>query len=182
MRENNLARRYALGLLKTLASESEYTAIRSELIFFKQILVKNDEFKSGLESTLFSMEQKQELLDAIQEKSKFQDKTYNFLLTILEENRIKILDAILQVLENLWLEKNGVEQLTVFSAIHLNENLEAKLIGQLEKAFRKKKILLNKKIDKSLIAGIKIQKGSVFYDFSIAGNLNKLRESLLEES
>jgi len=181
LRENNLARRYALGLLKTLASESEYTAIRSELIFFKQILIKNDEFKSGLESTLFSMDQKQELLDAIQGKSKFQDKTYNFLLTILEENRIKILDAILQVLENLWLEKNGIEQLTVFSAIHLNENLEAELIGQLEKAFRKK-ILLNKKIDESLIAGIKIQKGSVFYDFSIAGNLNKLRESLLEES
>lgn len=181
MRENNLARRYALGLLKTVSSEGEYTTLHDEVLFFKKLLAENEDFRSGLESTLFSMEQKEELLNAIHQKVQFNQKTYNFLMTVLEENRVQILDSIIEVLEKLWLEQNHIEKLTVYSPIPLTETLEAKLVDKLSKAFHKK-ILLDKKIDKSLIAGIKIQKGSVFYDFSIAGNLNKLRESLLEDN
>ena len=79
LKENNLARRYALGMLKTVRDEAEYKILRNEVIFFKKLLSENEDFKSGLESTLFSMDQKQQLLDVINQKTKFQQKTYNFL-------------------------------------------------------------------------------------------------------
>ena len=58
---------------------------------------------------------------------------------------------------------------------------EKKLIDELEKSYNKK-VVIEKEVDKSLIAGIKIQRGSIFYDFSVNGNLNKLKHALTEEN
>ena len=102
-------------------------------------------------------------------------------MVLTEKNRMIFLDVIIKLLEELWFERNGVEKLKILSAVKLSKKLEQKLIKNLEKSFNKK-IVLEKEIDKSLIAGIKIQKGSIFYDFSIEGNLSKLKDSLLEEN
>ena len=54
------------------------------------------------------------------------------------------------------------------------------LIKNLEESFNKK-IIIEKEVDPSLIAGIKIQRGLVYYDFSIQGNLKKLKEALVAD-
>jgi ATP synthase F1 delta subunit len=180
LKESSIAKRYAEGLIKTLASENEYLAIKHELEEFLNVLNSIDEFRAGMETLLFSKGQKKEVLDSINQKMTFNKKTYQFLLTILEENRLIFLDTIIQLLEKLWFEKSGIEKLQVFSAIPLSARLEKQLITNLETAFNKK-IIIEKKQDPSLIAGIKIQRGLVFYDFSIEGNLKKLKEALLAD-
>jgi len=180
LKESRIARRYAEGLIKTLADENEYLTIRRELQEFLNMLKSIDEFRAGMETPLFSKSQKKEILDSIHQKITFTKKTYRFLLTVVEENRLIFLDAIIQLLEKLWFEKNGIEKLQVFSAIPLSAKLEKQLIENLEAAFDKK-IVIEKEIDPSLIAGIKIQRGLVFYDFSIEGNLKKLKEALLAD-
>lgn len=180
MKESSIAKRYAEGLIKTLASENEYLATKRELEEFLNVLNSIDEFRAGMETLLFSKSQKKEILDSIHQKITFNKKTYQFLLTVLEENRLIFLDTIIELLEKLWFEKNGIEKLQVFSAIPLSAKLENQLITNLETAFNKK-IVIEKEIDPSLIAGIKIQRGLVFYDFSIEGNLKKLKEALLAD-
>lgn len=180
MKENSLAKRYASGLIKTLKDEKEYQTVKKELVQFLDLLNSIDEFKAGMETLLFSNTQKKDVLDSINKKIKFTDKTYKFLLTVLEENRLVHLDVMIYMLEELWFEKNGIEKLKVFSAVPLNDTLEKKLIQNLEKAFDKS-IVLEKEIDESLIAGIKIQRGLVYYDFSIEGNLKKLKQALLTD-
>lgn len=180
MKENSLAKRYASGLIKTLKDEKEYQDVKKELEQFLELLNSIDEFKAGMETLLFSNTQKKEVLDSINQKIKFKDKTYKFLLTVMDENRLVYLDAILNMLEELWFDKSGIEKLKVFSAVPLNAKLEKKLIQNLEKAFDKS-IVLEKEIDESLIAGIKIQRGLVYYDFSIEGNLKKLKQALLTD-
>jgi len=180
LKENNLAKRYASGLIKTFEDEKEYLGVKEELEQFLGLLNDIHQFKAGMETLLFSKSQKIEVLDALKEKIKFRDKTYKFLLTILEENRLNYLDLMIQLLEDLWFEKNNIEKMKVYSAVALSAALEKKLIKKLEQAF-KKTIVLEKEIDKTLIAGIKIQRGLVFYDFSIEGNLRKLKEALLSD-
>jgi F-type H+-transporting ATPase subunit delta len=180
LKESSIAKRYAEGLIKTLASESEYLAAKRELEEFLNVLNSIDEFRAGMETLLFSKGQKKEILASIHQKITFNKKTYQFLLIVLEENRLIFLDTIIQLLEKLWFEKNGIEKLRVFSAIPLSARLEKQLITNLETAFNKK-IVIEKEIDPSLIAGIKVQRGLVFYDFSIEGNLKKLKEALLAD-
>jgi F-type H+-transporting ATPase subunit delta len=180
LKESRIARRYAEGLIKTLADENEYLTTKRELEEFLNVLKSIDEFRAGMETPMFSKSQKKEILDSIHQKITFTKKTYQFLLTVVEENRLIFLDAIIQLLEKLWFEKNGIEKLQVFSAIPLSAKLEKQLIENLEAAFNKK-IVIEKEIAPSLIAGIKIQRGLVFYDFSIEGNLKKLKEALLAD-
>ena len=181
MKENSLAKRYALGLIKSIKSEKEYLTLKKELEDFVILINRNDEFKTGMESSLFSKNRKKDLLESIDKKAKFSKKTFNLLLTMIDENRLIILETVVLLLEELWFEKNGIEKLKVLSAVSLNKQLEKKLIKNLEKSFDKK-IIIEKEVDESLIAGIKIQRGSVFYDFSINGNLKKLRKAILAET
>jgi F-type H+-transporting ATPase subunit delta len=180
LKENSLAKRYASGMIKSVKDEQEYVKIKRELEIFLELLDGNKEFRAGMESFLFSTKQKRELIDAIHKKLSFSEKTYNFLLAMLEKNRLIILDLVIQFLEELWFERNGVEKLRVFSAVELDEQLEKKIIKNFEKSFNKK-IIIEKEVDESLIAGIKIQRGSIFYDFSISGNLKKLRDEMASE-
>ncbi|NIM11112.1 MAG: ATP synthase F1 subunit delta [Candidatus Aminicenantes bacterium] len=180
MKESSIAKRYAEGLIKTLASENEYLTTKRELEEFLNVLNSIAEFRAGMETLLFSKSQKKEILNSIHQKITFNKKTYQFLLTVLEENRLIYLDTIIQLLEKLWFEKTGIEKLHVFSAIPLSAELEKQLIRNLETAFNKK-IVIEQEIAPSLIAGIKIQRGLVFYDFSIEGNLKKLKEALLAD-
>jgi len=181
LRENSLARRYALGLIKSIKDEKEYLGIKGELEGFLELLETNPEFKAGMETLLFSKQQKRELLDTIREKAGLADKTYNFIKAMMDENRMPALPVVVQVLGKLWLEKNGIERLKVFTAVELSEKLEQKLVDKLEKSFEKK-VILDKEIDESLIAGLKIQRESVFYDFSIEGNLKKIKEAILSDA
>lgn len=180
LKENSLAKRYAASLIKALQDDHQYQTIKQELEQFLQLLHTIAPLKAGMETLLFSNTQKMEVLNAIHEKIQFTDKTYRFLAVILEENRLPYLAAIIEVLEVLWLEKNGIEKLKVFSAVPLSAELEQKLVLNLEKALDKK-VILDKEIDPTLIAGIKIQKGLVYYDFSIEGNLKKLKQALLSD-
>ncbi len=181
MKENSVAKRYARALVKTIGDETEYRGVKEELLEFKKILDTNHEFKAGMETMLFTQYQKRDVLQSIQEKAGFNQKTFNFLLSLVDENRMLVLDSIIQLLEEIWFETNGVEKLKVYSAVTLNKALEKKLVDQLEKAFDKK-IVLEKDVDPALIAGIKIQRGLVFYDFSVEGNLKKLKQALLSET
>jgi F-type H+-transporting ATPase subunit delta len=178
LKETSAAKRYAAGLIKTLASEQEYRGIKKELETFLEVLNRIEEFKTGMGTMLFSKSQKKEILDTFQQQIKFNKKTFQFLRTLLEENRLIVLDSIIMILEDLWFEKNGIEKLKVFSAVPLAPVQENKLIKNLEAAF-KKRIVIEKQVDPSMIAGLKIQRGHVFYDFSIEGNLKKLKETLV---
>ncbi len=164
MKENSLAKRYAAGLIKTLKDEQEYRDIKNELEQFLELLNSIDQFKAGMETLLFSKSQKIEVLDSLNKNIKFKDKTYQFLLTVLDENRLTYLETIIQLLEDLWFQQSGIEKLKVYSAIPLSAKLEKKLVEKLETAFNKS-TLLEKEIDSSLIAGIKIQRGLVYYHF-----------------
>lgn len=180
MRENSIAKRYASALVKSIKDEQEYLGIKKELEAFLELLMVNAEFKAGMETLLFSKNQKKEVLYSVNKKTKFKEKTFNFLLSLVDENRMSVLDTIIPLMETLWFEKNGIEKLTVFSAVALSEKQEQELIKNLEASFDKK-IVIKKEIDPSLIAGIKIQRGLIFYDFSIEGNLKKLKDALLTE-
>ena len=176
--DTSTAKRYAAGLIKTLTSKNEYREIKKELETFLEVLNSIEEIKTGMGTQLFSKSQKKEILDTLHQQIKFNKKTYQFLRTILEQNRLMVLDSIIMMLEDLWFEKNGIEKLKVYSAVPLVPAQEKKLIRNLEAAF-KKGIVIEKEVDPSIIAGIKIQRGHVFYDFSIEGNLKKLKQALV---
>lgn len=181
MKGSTVAKRYAKAMAESIHDEGEYREINGQLVFLAELLAKNLNFKSSMETLMLSKKQKRELLESISDRLNLNPKTHNFLLALTEENRMMFLDQIVDFLEDFWFEKKGIEKITVFSAILLDDRQQNELIHQLEKSFQKK-IIIENQPDPSLIGGIKIQRGSTYFDFSIEGNLKKLREVLTEIS
>lgn len=181
MKESTIAKRYAKAMAESVHDEGEYREIKGQLVFLAELLAKDLNFKSSMETLLLSKKQKRELMESINDRLNLNSKTRNFLLALIEENRMMFLDQIVDFLEDFWFEKKGIEKITVLSAIPLDDRQKNELIQQLEKSFQKK-IIIENQPDPSLIGGIKIQRGSTYFDFSIEGNLKKLREVLTEIS
>jgi F-type H+-transporting ATPase subunit delta len=180
MKESNLVKRYAKGLVLTIANESEFKRILAELNDVLVLLAADDKLKIGMATFMIPQPEKIKALQIIKDKMKLHDKTFHFLLTVTDESRFAYLEQIVRQLPDAWCNVHGVEKITVFSASELNNLQKERLLGNLKKTLRKP-IVLQFQTDPALIAGISLQRGSLHYDFSLAGNLKKLRESLVGE-
>ena len=75
---------------------------------------------------------------------------------------------------------HGIEKISVSSVVELSGGQKDRLRGNLEKGLSRQ-VALEFRLDPGLIAGIRIDRGSVQYDFSLSGSLKKLRETLVGE-
>ena len=180
MKESSLVKRYAKALVLTVANESEFKRITAELNDVLALLAADDKLKTGMATFMISQPEKIKALNIIKDKMNLHDKSFRFLLTVAAENRFAYLEQIVRQLPDAWCNVHGVEKITVFSAVELNAGQRKRLLGNLEKALQKK-IMLYYKVEPVLIAGISLQRGSLRYDYSLAGRLKKLRESLVGE-
>ncbi len=180
MIESSVSRRYAKALVMSINDDKEYSKIKENLVDFRELMNFDDLLKSGLVTMYLTKNQKIEILKLISEKIKLKKKVYNFLLTIIEENRMMLFDNIFELIEDYWYEKQGIEKIKVYTSVEIDNKFKDRIKDKLEKSFEKN-IILDVIVNPSLIAGIMIERGSVLYDFSINGNLKRLRQKLLEE-
>ncbi len=180
MKQSSLVRRYAKALVLTIADENEFKRIRDDLGSVLTLLAADDKLKVGLATFMISQPEKIKALNIIQDKMNLHAKSFHFLLTLAAENRFAYLEQIAGQLPDAWCRVHDVEKIAVFSSVELNGAQKERLLGNLQNALRKP-VKLQFGIDPALIAGISLLRGSLHYDFSLAGNLKKLRESLVGE-
>ncbi len=180
MKESSLVRRYAKALVLTIADENEFKRVQDDLSGVLNLLAADDKLKTGMATFMISQSEKITALDIIKDKMDLHAKSFRFLLTLAAENRFAYLEQIVQQLPDAWCSVHDVEKIAVFSAIELDGAQKKRLLDNLQKALNKP-VRLQFGIDPDLIAGIRLQRGSLHYDFSLAGNLKKLRESLVGE-
>jgi F-type H+-transporting ATPase subunit delta len=180
MKESSLVKRYAKALALTIADESEFKRVTAELSDVLSLLAADAKLKTGMATFLISQAEKIKVLHIIKDKMNLRPMSFNFLLTVAAENRFAYLEQIVAELPDAWCNVHGIEKITVFSAIELEGRQKERLLDNLKKALHKQ-VSLQFLTDPALIAGISLQRGSLHYDFSLAGNLKKLRESLVGE-
>ncbi len=180
MKESSLVKRYAKALVLAMDDEAEFQRVRGELLGFLELLAADDRLKIGLATSLISPAEKAGALDIVGAKMGLHDKTLQFLLTVAAENRMAFLEPMVLDLSRAWYETRGIEIVTVDSAVELSPKQKERLRGNLQKALAGD-VALEFRLDPGLVAGIRIGRGSVRYDFSLAGSLKKLRESLVGE-
>lgn len=97
----------------------------------------------------------------------------NFYTILLRNNDLKLINKIIEKIEEIDKEERGVIEVEITGAKEIDKDLVLKLreiIGN--------KTEIQEKIDPDLIGGLKIQINDLLIDGSIKGKLNKLRQSL----
>lgn len=180
MKGSSLVKRYAKALVLAMDDEAEFRRVHGELLGFLELLASDERLKIGLATSLISPAEKARALDIVSAKMNLHDKTLQFLLTVAAENRMAFLEPMVQGLAHAWNEARGIEIVTVDSVTELSAGQKERLRGQLKKALAGD-VALEFRLVPELVAGIRIGRGSVLYDFSLAGSLKKLRETLVGE-
>lgn len=97
----------------------------------------------------------------------------NFYTLLVRNNDLKLINKIIEKIEEIDKEERGVVEVEISSV----KKLEEEVIEKLRKLIGKK-AEIKEEIDPSLIGGLKIQIGDLLIDGSIKAKLNKLRRSL----
>lgn len=180
MKESSLVKRYARALVLAMDDEAEFRRSERELRDFLDLLAADKGLKIGLETSLISQAERTRALEIAAAKMALHKKTLQFLLTVASENRMAFLEGMVQQLPGVWYLERGIEKILVASAVELSGSQRERLQRNLEKALARR-VVLDFQMEPGLIAGLRLGRGSVQYDFSLAGSLKKLRETLVGE-
>ena len=103
----------------------------------------------------------------------------SFLSVLIDNKKIYYMDSIFDLYQEMVLDNNNITIATIDTAFALTDQQKKSLQNYLEKKHNKK-IQIDEKIDKSLLAGIKISVDNKVTDHSVRYILNLMREQILK--
>jgi F-type H+-transporting ATPase subunit delta len=147
---------------------------------FDSFLSSHPKLQDTLQSPLLPATKKKDIAAQILERAPVGNKTKRFLLLLVENARLMLLPEILEFLPALWNEEQGIATFEVSSVIPLNANQKKRLEEKLSQ-LEKRPVALSYRLNPSLIGGLSIRKGNIVYDASIQGDLERIKQKIVEE-
>lgn len=170
------ARPYARAIMDAAGSPQEASKLRGELMIFANALRGSKELRE-LYANPIDEATKLDITRQIAAKMKASDLATRTLEVLLQHHRINDIDAIVDALQSYVNAALGVAVAEVRSATHLGAEEIRQLADTLSKKVGKK-VELDIKTDPKLLGGFVVKIGSEIWDASVAGKINKFRESL----
>lgn len=177
MINNTLARRYAKALVQIGAEDNLIDCFRTELTAIENLFSANLELKALFSNPAFTAEQKKEVMKDIIAKATCSPLVANFLLLLVDKNRIAFLDQIVQTYQTLADEQSGIIRPIIKTAFALDDNQVASIQSALEKQSGKK-VVPQVEIDSSLLGGIVTQIGDIAFDSTVKTQLKQIQDIL----
>ncbi len=168
------ALRYASAFVEIANDSKKIDAVETDLNDLDAMMTSSDDFYTMLNSPLISREQKQQAIEVIAKKAKFQDITINFLSLLAQNNRLAILPAIMKAVRADISNMRGEVVAHVASAFKLTKEQENTLNASLAKAVGKN-VAIKMEVQEDLIGGMVVTVGSQIIDDSVKRKLERLK-------
>lgn len=153
-------------------------AIDRQLADFLATWDGSKDLREVFENPAIATEQKIAILDKMNAKLGMFRETRNFLAVLIKNDRIVNLHEVIQAFRTELQERQGIRQAEITTARELSEQEKSTLlvgVGKLAGA----KIQPSFKLDKSILGGAVVRIGSMVYDGSVKGRLERLKETLI---
>ena len=172
---NSLVKRYATALFDITEQYGITEKIYHELYKAAESIENNTTLRYFLYNSSVPYSIKRGLLSLLCKKL---SKLSSVLLDVLSKNSsIQLLPSICEYLNTVLITQNKIMDIKLEAAVHLSQTQLMQIKNALEKKFNKK-IKLNHKISKKLLAGFKISTEKESIDLSLLTKLNKLKSSI----
>jgi F-type H+-transporting ATPase subunit delta len=174
---NAIARRYAKALVQLATEEGGVEKFHAELTAVNSVLADNHNFWVILISPAYRIEAKREMLLELITKLDISITVKNFMLLILEKNRLNYLPQIVDSFGMFADELSGVIRPTITSAMPLDDAQVEGIKSALAKSIGKK-VVMKLEVDPSLIGGVVTKIGDKAFDGSLKTQLSKIGDIL----
>jgi len=150
-----------------------------ELHGIEALLKESDPLRRVLENPSIPGNGKRAVLDAITQRLGTTRQVRNFVAVLIDHRRLPLFSEILKQLEQELDERQGLAEAQVSSARQLSDPEKQMLEAEITK-MTGKRVRARYEQDASLLGGAVVQVGSTIYDGSVKGQLERIREQLVE--
>ncbi|MGQ8337302.1 ATP synthase F1 subunit delta [Sunxiuqinia sp. A32] len=178
MDQSKITVRYAKAFFSLAKEKNQLDAFKADVEIIVQLTKDSNDFNLLLESPVIKTSQKVKLIEAVF-KGKIEKLTLQFLKLITKNKREVHLPGICRNFLDLYRKDQGVKSAVITSAIPLNKDILAQVQKKLESSF-KTKVELDEKVNEELIGGFVLRVDDQQIDASIATQLRKVKEQLLQ--
>jgi len=170
-----IARVYAEALFSAAKEEGKLDAIREQLGQFADAVADSRDLQVFLFSPYFSSAEKSEGVRRAIEGA--DSELINFLELLNEKHRMPVIFRIRRKFEELWARENRQLEVTVTSAVELDEGVAEKIGDEIEQQTGQR-VVLRREVDDDVLGGLVVQVGNMVLDASLRNRLEKLRKNV----
>jgi F-type H+-transporting ATPase subunit delta len=174
---NTIARRYAKALVQLGSEGGLVDQFRTELSVFERLFSQNGELRAAFADPALTHMQKKTIMKDLIARVSVSELVGNFLLLLVDKNRVAFLGQIVQTYEKLADEFSGVIRPIIMTAFPLDNSQVSSIQVALEKKTGKK-VIPEVSVDKSLLGGVVTQIGDIAYDSSVKTQLKRIQDIL----
>jgi F-type H+-transporting ATPase subunit delta len=174
------ALRYAHAFANVVASEGLNAAdAQKQLKNFADLLDGNSELREVLENPSIPSDQKLAVVDALAERLGMMRAVRNFIAVMMDHQRLGELTEILSAYDRVADTAKGIVDVEVTSSHGVVEDDRQLLEAQIAR-IAGSKVRVTYVQDKTLLGGAIVKIGSTVYDGSVRGQLDQLKQTLVE--
>lgn len=172
-----VAKRYADALFQ-LAEEQDLTeSFVKELDVVRAVFEQNEKLVSLLASPNATNADKLALIEvAFDSVHKF---IKNELKIMVERRRSSAILQVIEEFKNLYNDKNDIAYAVVSSVRELSQAELSNVETTFKELLNKQSLIIENKVDKSLLGGLRIRVGNTIYDGSLSNKLKRIEQNLL---
>jgi F-type H+-transporting ATPase subunit delta len=171
---------YAEALFEATRDREELEEVLENLEEFVGALHESEELRLFFYGGQIPEREKRRAIDALTEGMTLS--TRNFLKVLSDNGREEILEEVLVRYEELVKEHLGRVEVEVTTAVELSEEELDSLKERLGRILEGREVILQTRVDPDLLGGAVFRFGGRMVDSSVRGQLQNLREEMLERS
>ncbi|WP_426755639.1 ATP synthase F1 subunit delta [Myxococcus sp. Y35] len=175
----SIARRYARALLDVATEAGRTDAVAEQLTALADVIAKNAELTDVLVNPAYTREQRLHVVESVMKAipGGVEPTLANTLRLLVDRNRLGYLGDIARLFRDMADARAGRVRGHVTSAAPLPADALAQLQQTLQQ-LTQRNVLLETRVDPSLLGGVAAQVGSILYDGSIRTQLEEMRREL----
>ena len=170
-----IARVYAEALFSAAKEEGKLDVIREQLGELADAVADDRDLQVFLFSPYFSSAEKTEGLRRAIDGA--EPELINFLELLNEKHRMPAIFRIRRKFDELWAKENRQLEVTVTSAVELDQGVAEKIGEEIEKQTGQS-VVLKREVDDDILGGLVVRVGNMVLDASLRNRLEKLRKNV----
>jgi F-type H+-transporting ATPase subunit delta len=171
---------YAEALFEAARERDELEGVLEDLKDFMNALDESEELRLFFYGGQIPEREKRRAIDALTEGMTLS--TRNFLKVLSDNGREEILEEVLLRYEELVKEHLGRVEVEVTTAVELSEEELDRIKERLGTMLEGREVILHTSVDPNILGGAVFRFGGRMVDSSVRGQLESLREEMLERS
>ncbi len=177
MKSGAAAKRYAKALFDLAGEQDHLEAIRTDVGDLTRLLEESPDFARFVSDPTIPADKRSEVLEALL-KDRADPLTARFLAFLDSRDRLDQLPGICEVFTALYNEIKGILRVEITSAVPMTAEQVEQVKQRLHVKFGKQ-IESTESVDPTLLGGFKVRVGDTIHDYSIATQLQTLKQKLI---